>query len=149
MNTHQTNDRLIREFIQRTPAEIPSPDFTQKLMARLQAVQPQTAIIRQPVHLGFRLTMALAVTLGFFTVLLITSDFGFADSLYKYVGNLFQGINLIRLTEFFSGQTGFLSQFSRTWMVGVAVILAGGLLLVIDRMTGNKTNMPGLGCFLI
>jgi hypothetical protein len=149
MNTQQTNDQLIRDVFRRIPAESPSPDFTQKLMSRLQASQPQLAAPSQSVHLGFRLTMALAVTLGFFTVLLITSDFGFMDYFYKFAGNILQGLNFIRLSEFFSGPANIFPEISRTWMVGAAIILAGGLLLIIDRITGNKTGMTGLGCFML
>ncbi len=86
----QTNksDDLLREVFSKIPSESPSEDFTQKVMDQIARENVEKLSINANFNLGFRTLLALALTIGFFGILIFTSDFSFMDYIYQIFSTL-------------------------------------------------------------
>jgi hypothetical protein len=137
-------DVILKEIFKRMPQSIPSHDFTSQVMGR---IDPGYEAFPEKVHtnFSFRAILAIGITLCFFIVLILTSDFAFTDTVIK----MFSFLSSPRSTEpsLLTGLFEHAGQFSfpgKYVMVSVGLALAGGMLFMLDRYLGKKFRVPGM-----
>ena len=142
----QTNksDDLLREVFSKIPSESPSEDFTHKVMDQIARENVEKLSINANFNLVFRTLLALALTIGFFGILIFTSDFSFMDYIYQIFSTLKFKLNPNQLFHPFV----FLSKTNNLSLIVGLVMLAGGALLVFSHNTNKKDKSPGMDSFL-
>ncbi len=140
IDAHQS-DNLIREVFKNIPTENPSANFTSKVMDRIEKVNIEQTSIYSNFNLGFRTLLALALTVGFFALLIVTSDFSFMDSLSQMIYQLKFHFN--ELMQSF----GFLSSTNNLSLIIGIVLLSGGALMVFSHGVNKKSHSSNLGFF--
>jgi hypothetical protein len=129
-------DDFLREIIRRSPLDMPSDGFTDRVMAGIQ-MAPEVSAVKKPFYLYLKAALPyviITLVLGF---VISTSDLPvfnwlpgkdyFLNSLLPYFGTLLTGL-----------KNAFASKYV-SWCLLIS--LAAGLLFLADRILSRRTSL--------
>lgn len=131
-------DKLLKDVVKSRPIAVPAPDFTQKVMA--MTAEPIVIADNRQVKNYLRAAMAVAFTLLFLIVVVLTTDIPFLDHIFQFFSFIiwpervtfsFTHVFEIALDVF---------KASAMYFIGTGVILAGLFLFSLDRYVNRKLN---------
>ena len=130
-------DDFFRELIRKSPLDSPSDDFVANVMGRVHPA-PEFVPAERPFFLIIRSSWPYVLCSLAVIVFLLTSDLPFTD--YLPGKEFFLKTVLPYFSDMFSGIRGLLVH-SKYTTIGLSIVIAAGLLFLLDLLINRKSNV--------
>jgi hypothetical protein len=129
-------DDFLRELIRRSPLDVPSDDFVDRVMATLP-ISPETAAVKKPFLWYLKATIPYTVITLLLFLVFVTSDlpvFNWIPGKNYLINNLFPYLESLFIILKGAFTTKFVS-----W--GMLIAGSAGVLFFIDRLFSRRTSI--------
>jgi len=131
------NDDFLRELIRKSPLESPPDNFVATVMGRIQPA-PEMAPVKKPYFMMIKSSWPYVLCSLALIVFLLTSDLPFTG--YLPGKEFFLKTVLPYFSDMFSGVKD-LFVHSKYTSIGLSIMLAAGLLFLLDTLLVRKSQI--------
>ncbi len=129
---NNNQDKFLRDLIRKKDPESLSSDFTSRVMDRIKM---EHSAADEPLLKPW-IWISLAAAFVILVLVIFTVDIPFVNSFFSATGMEKISLNIFS-TQFFSSFGAFFKSFHFT-NISIAIVIAGGMLLLIDRLLRHR-----------
>ncbi|MCX6249325.1 MAG: hypothetical protein NTX61_01085 [Bacteroidetes bacterium] len=130
-------DDFFQELIRKSPLDSPSDDFVANVMEHIQPA-PEIAPVTKPFFMLVKSSWPYILCAFALIIFLLTSDLPFTD--YLPGKGFFLKTILPYFSNMFAGIKDMIAQ-SKYPTIGLMVVVAGGLLFLLDTLLNKKSRV--------